>query len=764
MTSGASVAGRAALSTTTEPTGRRPVYSSGYALVLSSGLTSSVGFLFWIVAARQYSQEEVGANSALIYAIMFLAGVAQLNLINVLVRFVPVAGLRSRWLVITSYIVGGSLATIVGLGFAIGTQLWSPDLAKVLNTRWSVVTFALACGVWAIFVMQDGVLTAVRRARVVPVENLIFSMIKLGLVVVLAGIVSTTGIAISWMAAATVMVVLTNAYLFTRVLKAPATSDDATKPIPLGGIARYIGGDYLGTLCWLACTQLLPVLVLGGVGTAGTAVFAMAWTIAYTLYLVPAGMGQSLVAYASVDIATLEDTRRGVTRRALMLLIPVVAVLFAAAPVVLRVLGPGYAETGSWTLRWAALSALPNVITSVAVSAARVQRRMSVVVAVLGSLSTLVIVLSVILMPIMGITGVGLALLVAQSVVGSVLLILAAGWLPRPIGSFARLRNAGPLARVAPIALAPLTQDAGRQWRVQGRLPGRSDTATGLVGPDGKKVALLKVAESPSGRLALQHQSAILAAVHADDRIGEWRELAPRILSSGQSGCSYYVVESRLPGHDARANLTNAIQRERFVAAAVATITDLHRRTAHSMLVDEDILDRWIHQPVARIRGVISTRHQLSLELLTESLTTKLRGRRVAVGWRHGDYSPDNILLDAAARITGVVDWGQAEHEGLVLTDVVTLLLATEAEASRQELGQVVRSWLGVESPVASATLTVVQRGLGADQLDTHTVVLFGWLHMVSGNLAKSSRYAANPVWMRRNVHTVLRSFGSRVR
>lgn len=764
MTAGASTAGGVAVPAAAASVGR-PVYGSGYALVLSSGLTSGVGFLFWIVAARQYHQDVVGTNSALLYAIMFLAGVAQLNLMNVLVRFVPVAGPRARRLVINSYLVGGGLATTVGLGFALGTRWWSPDLSALLGGGRAAAAFALACGVWAIFVMQDGVLVALRRARVVPVENLVFSLLKLGLVVVLADALSTLGIAVSWMAATAVVVVLTNGYLFTRVLgdrtTAPSTDleavEQAGEPGELRGIARYAGGDYLGTLCWLVCTQLLPVLVLAGAGTAATAVFTMAWTIAYTLYLVPAGMGQSLVAHTCVDVGTLDEARRGVTRRVLVLLVPVVGVLCLAAPAVLHILGAGYAEAGSTTLRLAALSALPNVITSTAVSVARVQRRMSVVVAVLGSLSTLVVGLSLILMPILGITGVGLALLTAQVIVAAAVLVARSERLPRPIsGPFAGLRHAGMLARVAPVALAPLSTDAPRPWRVQGLLPGRSDTAIGLVGPDAECWALLKVASSPSGRLELRRQSAVLAEVHADDRLGEWRELVPRIVCAGDGAGGYYVVESRLSGRDARGALAG--DGNRFVAAAVATITDLHRRTAYPVLVDEDILDNWIHRPAARVRVAIPARYRAVLDQLTETLATTLRGRLVAAGWRHGDYTADNILVDEHARVTGVVDWAQAERDGLLVTDVVTLLLATEAAAGGQQLGHVVRMWLDAVSPAALRTLTSVQRGLGGDQVDGRTLVLLGWLQMVSGNLAKSARYAANPVWMRHNVIAVLRA------
>jgi hypothetical protein len=653
----------------------------------------------------------------------------------------------------------------VGLGFALGTRWWSPDLSALLGSRRAATAFALACGVWAVFVMQDGVLVALRRARVVPVENLVFSLLKLGLVVVLADALSTLGIAVSWMAATAVVVVLTNGYLFTRILgdrtTAPSTDveavEQAGEPAELRGIARYAGGDYLGTLCWLVCTQLLPVLVLAGSGPAATAVFTMAWTIAYTLYLVPAGMGQSLVAHTCVDVGTLDEARRGVTRRVLVLLVPVVGVLCLAAPAVLHILGAGYAEAGSTTLRLAALSALPNVITSTAVSVARVQRRMSVVVAVLGSLSTLVVGLSLILMPILGITGVGVALLTAQVIVAAGVLVARSERLPRPIvGPFAGLRHAGMLARVAPMALAPLSTDGPRPWRVQGLLPGRSDTAIGLVGPDADSCALLKVANSPSGRLELRRQSTVLAEIHADDRLGEWRELVPRIVSAGEGTGGYYVVESRLTGRDARGALAG--DGSRIVASGVATITDLHRRTAYPVAVDEDVLDNWIHRPAARVRAAIPARYRPVLDQLTEALATTLRGRLVAAGWRHGDYTADNILLDEHARVTGVVDWAQAERDGLLVTDVVTLLLATEAQASGQQLGHVVRMWLDAVSPAALRTLTSVQHGLGGDQVDVRALVLLGWLQMVSGNLAKSARYAANPVWMRHNVIAVLRA------
>jgi hypothetical protein len=47
-------------------------------------------------------------------------------------------------------------------------------------------------------------------------------------------------------------------------------------------------------------------------------------------------------------------------------------------------------------------------------------------------------------------------------------------------------------------------------------------------------------------------------------------------------------------------------------------------------------------------------------------------------------------------------------------------------------------------------------RQAGGPELPVRPLVLLTWLRHVGGNLADSTRYAANPVWMRRNVRAVL--------
>src|SRR5512139_3328907 len=82
---------------------RTPLYRNGYALVFSSTATSVLGVVYWVLAARYYTTEAIGLNSAALSTMMFLASLAQLNLMNALNRFVPSAGAATARLVISAY-------------------------------------------------------------------------------------------------------------------------------------------------------------------------------------------------------------------------------------------------------------------------------------------------------------------------------------------------------------------------------------------------------------------------------------------------------------------------------------------------------------------------------------------------------------------------------------------------------------------------------------------------------------------------------------
>src|SRR3954463_9839900 len=113
---------------------RVPLHRDAYALVANSGFTAATGLLYWIVAAQEFSPHAVGINSALISSMMFLAGVAGLNLANVVVRFLPEAGRQTGRMIAACYVVTAALAALGATVFVLGVERWAPGLSAMLSS------------------------------------------------------------------------------------------------------------------------------------------------------------------------------------------------------------------------------------------------------------------------------------------------------------------------------------------------------------------------------------------------------------------------------------------------------------------------------------------------------------------------------------------------------------------------------------------------------------------------------------------------------
>jgi O-antigen/teichoic acid export membrane protein len=403
-----------------------PQHRDGLALVLSSGLTSGLGLLFWILAARLYDSATVGVNTTVLSAMTLLGTAAQLNLGNALLRFVPVAGRHVRALVVGCYAAAVAAATLAGAVFALGASWWAPELHAVFGGSELVAFFTLSTPVWAMFVIQDYVLPALKKATLVPVENLVFSVLKIVFLGGAAALGMWSGIAVAWVVATAVIVLLVSIYLW-RVLPRPAEAGTTPPTVTVRDVASFIRADYAGTVLLLAAVFGLPLAVLARLGPEAAAVYGIAWQIAYALYLVVNGMGQSLVAHVAADPHKLEAARRSMIYKAMALLVPAVLVIAAAAYPLLSLFGAHYADEGSLLLVLLALSAIPNVLTWSTVWAARVRRDGRVLFGLPAAITTAVIAGSWFLMPVMGVLGTGVAWLGAQSVAAAgVLLVRAA--------------------------------------------------------------------------------------------------------------------------------------------------------------------------------------------------------------------------------------------------------------------------------------------------------------------------------------------------
>jgi O-antigen/teichoic acid export membrane protein len=152
-----------------------PLTRNGYALVMSAGITSVLGLLFWIIAARLYPADQVGVGAAMLAALLTLGNIAQLNLDTVLNRFLPIAGTRTKDMIAWSYAASVMTALVISLVFILATTLIAPKLSFLAESIWLALVFMISCAVWALFALQDAVLAGLRKSTWIPLENTAYS-------------------------------------------------------------------------------------------------------------------------------------------------------------------------------------------------------------------------------------------------------------------------------------------------------------------------------------------------------------------------------------------------------------------------------------------------------------------------------------------------------------------------------------------------------------------------------------------------------------
>ncbi len=397
---------------------RLPLHRDAYALAANQAFTAATGLLYWVLAARTYSAHYVGLNSALISAMMFLSGVASLNLPNILVRFLPESGDRIRTRVIWAYGASAAAAACAAIIFIVGVGSWTPRLSFLHSERSLAAWFVFSTIAWCVFAIQDSVLTALGRAIWVPVENAVFSFVKLALLAAAAAALPRYGIFISWTIAMLVSVAGVNLLIFTRLLRrADPRGRGAGLDVRNRAFARYFAADYTCSVAWLSTVNLMPVIVTAVAGATTNAYWALAYAVAMPLYGVSQSIGTSLMLHGTTDRAALPVLARKAALQGARVLVPSVVLLLLLAPYLLSLFGPDYAERSTTVLRLLAIGVLPNCVLVLAVHIARVQRRLRRAMIALGVEASIALGLATPLIHAMGVTGVGLGWAAAQSVV-----------------------------------------------------------------------------------------------------------------------------------------------------------------------------------------------------------------------------------------------------------------------------------------------------------------------------------------------------------
>ena len=318
-----------------------PLARNGYALVANTGATGLSGLVYWVLVARLYPTDTVGRASAAYAAMNLLAGFTALNFNGALTRFLPQAGRHTAKLIKHSYLVSAVASVLVTIPFLLSIHLWGPSYSELGNPITGL--FFIGCVVcWAIFTLQDSVLAGLRTAHWVLLENTLFGITKVVLLIIFASRFTHLGIYLSWMVPCVLVVPLINLLIFSRLVPRHTAATIDVEPPTNRQIGRFLAGDYSGAMFLLATSNLVPVLVAAMISDVkNTAYFYMAWLVGGILDLVAVNMAISLTVEGSFDASSLARHCRQALKKIGLLVVPGRRADRAA-----RAVGPGPVRTG----------------------------------------------------------------------------------------------------------------------------------------------------------------------------------------------------------------------------------------------------------------------------------------------------------------------------------------------------------------------------------------------------------------------------------
>lgn len=443
---------------------RNPLYRSGYALITNVGGTTVAGLGFWAIAAHLYGSQRVGQASALVAALVLVSSFAQLNLNNTLPRFLPEAGRRAGRLVRYGYAASCVAALFISVAFIFVVPRLSPHWQFLSNSDPLKAAFVAATVVWGVFALQDSVLLGLQRPVMVPVENTVYGVAKLLMLLSIASVLPSTGVFIAWIVPLAINIPGVNWLIFSRYLKdwAPAKSVATVRPRQ---IIRFTWVDHVGNLFSQTAGNLLPLLVLTVLGAAPAASFYIAWTITTGLNLAAISFATSLLVVGSANPERLGELTRGVISRTLTVTVLGAVAFGLGARFILLVYGHAYASKASLLLALLAAGSVFYGLLAIVFSIDRIVGQVGRATLSRVAQALLTLSASWLLIRRMGIDGVGVAWLVAN-------LLVALARLPT-LFSAGRLRPGALPACSAVRTAAASSTPSGRHRRSASTLSGR---------------------------------------------------------------------------------------------------------------------------------------------------------------------------------------------------------------------------------------------------------------------------------------------------
>jgi O-antigen/teichoic acid export membrane protein len=350
------------------------LYSNAFYMMLAQAAIAALGFLFWVIVARFYTEAEVGYSSAIISTIGLVSLIGHIGLDSFTVRFLSRAQNPAR-LLNTCLAYSGTATLLVSLVCAVAIGIWSPRIGFVASQPVFLAAFVCFAVATNLSGSVGAAFVACRKAKFLLVKDVIFGVLKLFLPLLFLAHFHAFGIVASWGLATTAALVISVFVLVPRAVPGYAVA------LELGArlVRRawgFSGLSYVISLVGSIPRFLMPLLVINMLGPEENGYFYIAWAISAVLFFIPGSIAQSLFAEGAYDRRLLHHNVLRAFRLSFVLLIPATLLLVLFGDTLLLAFGASYSARSLELLRILVVAGFPMTVERIHFSVLRVKGRL----------------------------------------------------------------------------------------------------------------------------------------------------------------------------------------------------------------------------------------------------------------------------------------------------------------------------------------------------------------------------------------------------
>lgn len=389
------------------------LFKNAFFLMLSSISTAGFGFIFWFLAAKFYSASDVGIATGIMSSMTLIVNLSRFGLDYSIIRFFPTHDKCKVFS--TSTVISTLIALIFGLIFISGINSFSPELSFLRSPLYTLFYFISLTSSSVIF-MAGIFFVAIREAEFQLYLNLIVGSRVLFVIL----FISLGAIGIFYAVGASFFI----AFFISLVLILKSGTDLKLRIDRkfLTDSFNFSAGNFLTGLFMTVPNTLLPIMILNMHLVEQAAYYYIVFGIVSLLFMIPESISTSLFVEGS-NGQSLKKTVIQSLVIIFLLLTPIALFFYLYGSLILGFIGQDYVAGGSGVFRLMIFASFFVVVNNVYFAIKRIQNDTKEITLLSGIIFVLLIGLAFLLIPVLGIEGIGYAWIISYGTGALIILI-----------------------------------------------------------------------------------------------------------------------------------------------------------------------------------------------------------------------------------------------------------------------------------------------------------------------------------------------------